>query len=133
MKKTILFSSLLVCLLTTIVFTPSKGTTNIQPDNSINLFSTCSGFIQASVECATEDPANATITIRNKETGALAYTGPADGNPAAVTLAPGVYVVSVATTGNCQFIVKWEFCGDSFDGFVPVNNGSAIVDDIAVC
>lgn len=118
-------------LMTTFAFTPSNGI--IAEANESSLFSTCAGSIQASVECATEDPTDATITVRNKETGALAYTGPADGNAAAVTLAPGVYVVSVATTSHCQFTVKWEFCGDNFNGTVVVNNGSAMVESITVC
>ncbi len=119
-------------LMTAFAFTPSNGTVSEASESAF--FSTCSGFFKASVDCATEDPANPTITIRNKETGALAYTGPADGNAVALTLAPGTYVVSVATTGHCQFNVVWEFCGDNYNGPpVVVNNGSALVGSITVC
>ncbi len=120
-------------LMSAFAFTPATNA-NLENSAKSGLFlPMCTGTIQASVECATEDPSNATITVRNKETGALAYTGPADGIQVGLTLQPGTYVVSVATTGHCQFTVKWDFCGDNYnDPPVTVNNGSVSVGSITV-
>ena len=129
MKKTMFLSFFAAFLMTAFAFTP-MGTANAE--SSPALFSTCTGTIQASVQCVTEDPANPIVTITNKA-GTTVYSGPADGLAAAVTLAPGAYTISVSTTGHCQFTVTWEFCGSPVTVTATVNNGSAVVGFLEIC
>ena len=129
MKKFIsLFSFAALFLLSTAFTSAEIATPSAALDNpeTQELFS-CTGAIKANAICV--GVSSNRVAIRSFPSGAVVYSGPADGSSSGLlTLATGFYYVTLTSTSACQMPVKWSFCGGAvaFSGSFFVNNTTVV-------